>query len=154
MDYPGLPQVSPHASHASILSTSWTTLEDSPYLKIFNPCLPSTEDSRKTQFLMIKELLRSGNHPERYVVHPRKPSKLPIPIGTWTEDYKTFLETEVSKSEVLKVDSHYTEADVRFVLRYATAQDAEAAMTSDALKLTTEPKNLRMMSIYSMLLRL
>jgi hypothetical protein len=27
-------------------------------------------------------------------------------------------------------------------------------MTSDALKLTTEPKNLRMMSIYSMLLRL
>jgi hypothetical protein len=37
----------PHASHASILSTFWTTLEDSPYLKIFNPCLPSTEDSRE-----------------------------------------------------------------------------------------------------------
>jgi DNA topoisomerase-2 len=71
-----------------------------------------------------------------------------LPIGTWTEDYKTFLETEVSKSEVLKgVDSHYTEADVRFVLR-ATAQDAEAAMTSDALKLTTEPKNLRMTNVH------
>jgi hypothetical protein len=56
LDYLGLPQVSPHASHASILSTHRTTLEDSPYLKIFNPCLPSTEDSR--DFPMIKGVVK------------------------------------------------------------------------------------------------
>jgi hypothetical protein len=30
----------------------------------------------------------------------RKPSEITeLPIGTWTEDYKTFLETEVSKAK-------------------------------------------------------
>jgi hypothetical protein len=38
-----------------------------------------------------------------------------LPVGTWTEDYKTFLEAEVAKNGVLKaVDSHYTETDVSF----------------------------------------
>jgi DNA topoisomerase-2 len=72
-----------------------------------------------------------------------------LPIGTWTEDYKTFLEAEVARSDVLKsVDSHYTERDVKFILRYATAADALAAMESNALKLTTSPKNLWMTNVH------
>jgi hypothetical protein len=98
---------------------------------------------------MIKELLRSGNHPEHYVVHPRKPSKLPSFRSEHGQNYKTFLETEVSKAKFSRgrLTLHRGRRTIRS--RYATAtQDAEAAMTSDALKLTTEPKNLRMTNVH------
>jgi DNA topoisomerase-2 len=73
-----------------------------------------------------------------------------LPVGTWTEDYKSFLEAEVARSDVLKaVDSHYTETDVRFVLKYGTAADAAAALAApERLKLATSPKNLWMTNVH------
>jgi hypothetical protein len=63
-----------------------------------------------------------------------------LPVGTWTEDYKTFLEAEVAKMVYSKLWTHTTPRQTSASLRYATAQDATDAMAGDTLRLTTEPK--------------
>jgi hypothetical protein len=64
----------------------------------------------------------------------RKPSEITeLPIGTWTE-LQNLPQTEVSKAKFSRgrLTLHRGRRTIRS--RYATAQDAEAAMTSDALK--------------------
>lgn len=42
-----------------------------------------------------------------------------LPVGTWTDDYKTWLEQKATEvAGVRRVESHYTESDVRFVLHF------------------------------------
>jgi DNA topoisomerase-2 len=56
-----------------------------------------------------------------------------LPIGTWTSDYKEFLETYIEKNpKVLKdYESHYTESNVHFVLHFQAGVLAELLTTED-----------------------
>jgi hypothetical protein len=101
---------------------------------------------RLLKFLMIKELLRSGNHPEHYVVHPT--IEITEPDRNMDRRLQNLpRDRSIKKRSSQGVDSHYTEPT--YDSFSATAQDAEAAMTSDALKLTTEPKNLSNVHLFN-----
>jgi DNA topoisomerase-2 len=77
-----------------------------------------------------------------------------LPIGTWTEDFKEFLEGEAARPDsVLKgVVCQHTETIVSFDLKYANAAAADAALASAAKELRLESvkglsvSNMHMMS--------
>lgn len=79
-----------------------------------------------------------------------------LPIGTWTEDYKTFLDQLVEKSEFVKdYKSNYTEKDVHFTVKFASAAHMTRWMETGDLgypKIETELKlrSTKMLSVSNM----
>lgn len=63
-----------------------------------------------------------------------------LPIGFWTEDFKTHVEHYMEKnSKVLRdYESHYTEKDVRFVLEFYSKEICDEYMVYDADKKATK----------------
>tara|TARA_B100000405_G_scaffold28990_1_gene20548 strand:+ start:944 stop:4255 length:3312 start_codon:yes stop_codon:yes gene_type:complete len=53
-----------------------------------------------------------------------------LPVQTWTQDYKSFLDDYIDKNpKILKdYESHYTEKDVRFVLIFHSAEALDSKM--------------------------
>jgi DNA topoisomerase-2 len=85
-----------------------------------------------------------------------------LPIGYWTEDFKTFLEEYIEKHpKVLKdYESHYTEKDVRFVLSFVSSDVLDTMLVFDISKNctkfetdfklhSTRPLNTNNMHLYS-----
>ena len=62
-----------------------------------------------------------------------------LPIGFWTEDFKTLLENYIDKNpKILKdYDSHYTEKDVKFILTFHSSDIVDNMLKYDADKKTT-----------------
>lgn len=50
-----------------------------------------------------------------------------LPVGTWTEDYKAFLEDYMEKNPKMLRDyeSHYTNHKIKFILHFTSAKDLE-----------------------------
>jgi DNA topoisomerase-2 len=74
-----------------------------------------------------------------------------LPVGVWTEDYKTFLEEQVGKDGWPKdIKSYCTDTAVRFILKFGNAADADAALLSmeTAYKLASSPKSLRLTNMH------
>jgi len=46
-----------------------------------------------------------------------------LPIGTWTEDYKEFLENMITSglNNLKYIENHYTSKNVRFILHFNTS---------------------------------
>jgi DNA topoisomerase-2 len=59
-----------------------------------------------------------------------------LPIGTWTEDYKAFLEEYLEKNpKILKdYESHYTNSVIKFILHFQANQLAKFTATADVLE--------------------
>jgi DNA topoisomerase II len=59
-----------------------------------------------------------------------------LPIGTWTDDYKAFLEEYLEKyPKVLKdYESHYTPSTVRFILHFQTGELEKRLESKDAFE--------------------
>lgn len=61
---------------------------------------------------------------------PAKVRITELPVGTWTDDYRTFLEAHVEATPDIKsFDAEYTDEIVRFTITFASAQALEARMT-------------------------
>lgn len=79
-----------------------------------------------------------------------------LPIGTWTEDYKGLLDQLVDKSEAVKdYKSNYTEKDVHFTVKFASASHLTSWMIlgeSGFPKIETEMKlrSTKMLSVSNM----
>ena len=68
-----------------------------------------------------------------------------LPIGVWTEDFKTHAEALIDKhsSEIKDIENHYTERDVRFVVRFQNREAQRAWMScadGDTTKFQSEFK--------------
>jgi hypothetical protein len=70
-----------------------------------------------------------------------------LPIGVWTEDYKTFLEEQVGKDGCPKdIKSYCTDTAVRFIPQVwqRCRRRRRPAQHGNAYKLASSPKNLRL----------
>lgn len=54
-----------------------------------------------------------------------------LPIGTWTDDYKTWLEDKIDELRVKKVDAYHTESIVRFVLHFEGRETVDAMLNDE-----------------------
>ena len=63
-----------------------------------------------------------------------------LPIGYWTEDFKTYLESYMEKHpKVLRdYESHYTEKDVSFILHFYSKDVCDTYMETDGIKECTK----------------
>jgi DNA topoisomerase-2 len=74
-----------------------------------------------------------------------------LPVGTWTSDYKEWLEERVGQDGWPRdVKSYCTDTDVRFTLKFASAAEADAALADldTTYKLATSPKNMRLTNMH------
>jgi DNA topoisomerase-2 len=74
-----------------------------------------------------------------------------LPVGTWTSDYKEWLEEQVGKDGWPRdIKSYCTDTDVRFTLKYASSADADAALLDmdKGYKLATSTKNMRLTNMH------
>jgi len=73
-------------------------------------------------------------------INNTKVDVLELPIGYWTEDFKTYLESYMEKtSKVIRdYESHYTEKEVRFVLHFYSKEVCDRYMEVDTTKNTTK----------------
>lgn len=70
-----------------------------------------------------------------------------LPVGTWTDDYKTWLEEKGSEIPIKKFEAHHTESTVKFILHFDPAvQKTLLSETSDVLDLPTVYTSLKLVS--------
>jgi DNA topoisomerase II len=77
-----------------------------------------------------------------------------LPVGTWSDDYKEFLEDMVAKQRIRDYQSMYTDTDARFKVRFPSAEALEKALTDrDAfakeMKLVSKPVTTSNMHLYA-----
>lgn len=63
-----------------------------------------------------------------------------LPVGYWTEDFKTFLENHMEKNpKIIKdYESHYTEKDVKFIIQFQSKDICDSYMEYDETKNCTK----------------
>lgn len=73
-----------------------------------------------------------------------------LPIGTWTEDYKDFLETMITSglNNLKYIENHYTSKNVRFVLHFSTSVKAKIEGKFETLFKLASSKNLSINNIH------
>ena len=73
-----------------------------------------------------------------------------LPIGTWTEDYKDFLETMITNglNNLKYIENHYTSKNVRFVLHFSTSVKAKIEGKFETLFKLASSKNLSINNIH------
>ena len=73
-----------------------------------------------------------------------------LPIGTWTEDYKDFLETMITSglNNLKYIENHYTSKNVRFVLHFNTSVKAKIEGKFETLFKLASSKNLSINNIH------
>lgn len=73
-----------------------------------------------------------------------------LPIGTWTEDYKDFLETMITNglNNLKYIENHYTSKNVRFVLHFSTSVKTKIEGKFDTLFKLASSKNLSINNIH------
>jgi hypothetical protein len=155
MDYLGLPQVSPHASHASILSTSLDNARRFALSEDIQPMSPKYRGfkGRLLKFSMIKELLRSGNHPGTLRRTSEKTtSKFRSEHGQKITKPSSRPKYQKAKFSRGRLTLHRGRRTIRSPLRYSTrcrsSYDIRRFETYDRAEKSEDD------SIYSMLLRL
>ena len=67
-----------------------------------------------------------------------------MPIGTWTEDYKEFLENMITSglNNLKYIENHYTSKNVRFILHFNTSVKDKISDKVEALFKLQSSKNL------------
>lgn len=73
-----------------------------------------------------------------------------LPIGTWTEDYKDFLENMITNglNNLKYIENHYTSKNVRFVLHFNTSVKAKLEGKFETLFKLASSKNLSINNIH------
>jgi DNA topoisomerase-2 len=116
-------------------STSIPAYNPKQIVEILRQLIHERDEGRDEQVLDIEELtpwyqgFRGSIYKDGHTfvsrgvfkkVGENKVEILELPIGTWTTDYKEFLESILSGDQKILKDyeSHYTEKDVRFVLHF------------------------------------
>ena len=99
------------------------------------------------KFLLLEKIIKKN--PLKDVKQPSYNPKIPytlssnqieiteLPVGTWTQDYKEFLEKYIEKNpkKLKDYESHYTENSVRFILHF------ESGIVNDLLELEKDVTN-------------
>lgn len=73
-----------------------------------------------------------------------------LPIGTWTEDYKDFLENMITNglNNLKYIENHYTSKNVRFVLHFNTSVKSKLEGKFETLFKMASSKNLSINNIH------
>lgn len=73
-------------------------------------------------------------------INNTKVEVLELPVGYWTEDFKTYLENYMEKTTkvIRDYESHYTEKEVRFVIHFHSKEICDEYMQYDATKQATK----------------
>jgi len=73
-----------------------------------------------------------------------------LPIGTWTEDYKDFLENMITNglNNLKYIENHYTSKNVRFVLHFNTSVKSKLEGKFETLFKLASSKNLSINNIH------
>ena len=73
-----------------------------------------------------------------------------LPIGTWTEDYKEFLENMITNgiNNLKYIENHYTSKNVKFILHFNTSVKATMEGNFDTLFKLQSSKNLSINNIH------
>jgi DNA topoisomerase-2 len=73
-----------------------------------------------------------------------------LPIGTWTEDYKDFLENMITNglNNLKYIENHYTSKNVRFILHFNTSVKAKLEGKFETLFKLASSKNLSINNIH------
>ena len=73
-----------------------------------------------------------------------------LPIGTWTEDYKEFLENMITNglNNLKYIENHYTSKNVKFILHFNTSVKATIEGNFDTLFKLQSSKNLSINNIH------
>jgi DNA topoisomerase II len=73
-----------------------------------------------------------------------------LPIGTWTEDYKEYLENMITNglNNLKYIENHYTSKNVRFILHFSTNMRDTIGDKIDTLFKTQSSKNLSINNIH------